>query len=99
MKPDPKGAPAANDTPTDSRQTVHNDDMALGSTNDSPRPEFLTVAEAAALLRLNLKTMYAAIQDRQIPGVVRVGRAIRIRRDALLAWGADSSGPALGACK
>ncbi|MCY0997914.1 helix-turn-helix domain-containing protein [Myxococcus sp. MISCRS1] len=47
-------------------------------------PEFLTVDEAAALLRVNRKTLYEAIRLGQMPGVVRVGKALRIRREAIV---------------
>lgn len=51
----------------------------------SSTPEFLTVTEAAALLRVDRKTLYEAIERGKLPGVFRVGRCIRIRRDLLLA--------------
>jgi excisionase family DNA binding protein len=44
--------------------------------------EFLTVREAASLLRLNVKTIYAAIRRGHLPAV-RIGEAIRIPRWAL----------------
>ncbi|MFY1824945.1 helix-turn-helix domain-containing protein [Myxococcus fulvus] len=47
-------------------------------------PEFLTVDEAAALLRVNRKTLYEAIRLGQVPGVVRVGKALRILHAALV---------------
>ena len=47
-------------------------------------PEFLTVDEAAALLRVNRKTLYESIRLAQVPGVIRVGKALRIRRAALV---------------
>lgn len=47
-------------------------------------PEFLTVDEAAAFLRVNRKTLYEAIRLGQVPGVVRIGKALRIRRAALV---------------
>jgi excisionase family DNA binding protein len=49
-------------------------------------PEFLTAEEAAELLRVNRKTLYEAIRLEQVPGVVRIGKALRIRRAALLEW-------------
>jgi excisionase family DNA binding protein len=45
--------------------------------------EFLTVSEAAALLRVGRNALYEAIQANTVPGVVRIGRLIRIRRGAL----------------
>lgn len=47
-------------------------------------PEFLTVDEAATLLRVNRKTLYESIGLGQVPGVFRIGKALRIRRAALL---------------
>ncbi|NOJ91447.1 helix-turn-helix domain-containing protein [Corallococcus coralloides] len=47
-------------------------------------PEFLTVDEAAGLLRVNRKTLYESIRLGQVPGVIRVGKSLRIRRVALV---------------
>ncbi|RKG79235.1 DNA-binding protein [Corallococcus sp. CA049B] len=47
-------------------------------------PEFLTVDEAADLLRVNRKTLYESIRLGQLPGVVRVGKSLRIRRASLV---------------
>lgn len=49
-------------------------------------PEVLTVEEVADLLRVDRKTAYAAIAEGSVPGVRRVGRCIRVSRDALLTW-------------
>ena len=49
-------------------------------------PAILTVDELAALLRVNRKTAYDAISQGRIPGARRVGRAIRVSRDAVLKW-------------
>ncbi|RJS27876.1 DNA-binding protein [Corallococcus sp. H22C18031201] len=57
--------------------------------------EFLTVEEGAALLRVNRKTLYEAIRLGQVPGVVRVGKALRIRRAALVGSSMGQGGPAL----
>lgn len=51
----------------------------------------LTVDEAAALLRVNRKTLYEAIRLQRVPGVVRVGKVIRIGRSALVAWASGSA--------
>ena len=59
-------------------------------------PLALTVDEAARLLRVNRKTLYDAVRDGRVPGVVRMGRTIRIGRDALLDWLKGNSSPALG---
>ncbi len=46
----------------------------------------LTVDEAAALLRVNRKTLYAAIAAGKVPGTLKIGRSIRISRSALESW-------------
>jgi excisionase family DNA binding protein len=48
--------------------------------------EFLTVDEAAELLRLNRKSVYAYINETHPPWAHRFGRTIRISHDGLLAW-------------
>jgi excisionase family DNA binding protein len=48
--------------------------------------EVLTVEEASILLRINRKSLYQAISVGQVPGVIRIGRSIRISRDALECW-------------
>lgn len=45
----------------------------------------LTIAEAAALLRIGRSTMYAMAAAGEIP-TVRIGRAVRVPRAALEAW-------------
>jgi excisionase family DNA binding protein len=49
-------------------------------------PALLRVEEVAALLRINRKSAYAAVEAGTIPGVVRIGRTIRVSRDAVLEW-------------
>jgi excisionase family DNA binding protein len=49
-------------------------------------PDVLNVEEAAALLRINSKTLREAIARGEIPGVRRIGRVIRLSRAALLDW-------------
>ncbi len=43
-------------------------------------PSLMTVAEAAALLRTTAKAIYTMIERGQIPGVVRLGRRVLVRR-------------------
>lgn len=49
-------------------------------------PPLLTPAEAAGLLRTSKGAIYAMVERAQLPGAVRVGRRLLIRRDDLLAW-------------
>jgi excisionase family DNA binding protein len=63
----------------------------MNSPNDEARastgaPTVLTVEEAASLLRVNHKTLREAIHRREVPGVIRLGRVIRLSRTALLDW-------------
>ena len=46
-------------------------------------PELLTVDEVAAFLRTSTKAIYAMIERAQLPGIVRLGRRVLIRRDDL----------------
>lgn len=52
---------------------------------------FLTVKEAAALLQLPCSTVYERIKAGQIPGVVHIGKHLRVNREVLLAWGTGES--------
>lgn len=56
----------------------------------------MTVEEAAAYLRVNRKTLYEAIRIGKGPAVVRLGRSIRVSREALVSWLRGNGGPALG---
>jgi len=49
-------------------------------------PEFVTVEEASALLRVNSKTLREAIRRNSVPGVIKLGRAVRIHWPALVEW-------------
>jgi excisionase family DNA binding protein len=49
-------------------------------------PAMLTVDEAAVFFRVNRKTLYEAIEHKLVPGVIRLGKTIRISRDALMAF-------------
>ena len=58
----------------------------MTSSGDQVAPAVMTVDELAALLRVGRKAVYAAIAAGDIPGVVRVGRCVRIDRATVLAW-------------
>ncbi len=53
----------------------------------------LTVAELAVLLRVNRKSVYAAIARGEIPGAFRVGHRVRVSRVAVDAWLAEGQRP------
>ena len=46
----------------------------------------LTADEVAQLLRTSRAAVYAMVDRRQLPGVCRLGRRLRFRREALLQW-------------
>jgi len=56
------------------------------TTKASCATEVLTVPELARLLRVNAKTVYRLVRANRIPGVHRVGRLVRIHREAALRW-------------
>lgn len=47
-------------------------------------PVFMTIEEAAELLRLNSGSLYKMAQRGEIPGARKIGRAWRIHRPTLL---------------
>jgi excisionase family DNA binding protein len=47
--------------------------------------DFLTIPETAKLLRINRGRAYAMANDGTLPGVVRLGRTIRVNRVELIA--------------
>lgn len=55
-----------------------------------PLPPVLTVVEVAEFLRIDPNRCYELCRQGVIPHV-RLGRRIRILRDALLAWMAEQS--------
>lgn len=59
------------------------------------QPVLLTVDEAADLLRTTKRAIYAMIERRQLPGVVRIGRRVLFRATDLLDWLNQKSAPSL----
>lgn len=56
-------------------------------------PMLITVDEAAALLRTTRRAMYAMVERRQLPGVVRIRRRVLFRTEAMLDWVDQKSAP------
>ena len=55
--------------------------LALGS---PPLPHLLTAEEVANLLRTSRKAVYEMTRLGQLPGVIRLGRKVLVRRDRLV---------------
>lgn len=61
-------------------------------------PWLLTTEHVAAFLHTSRGAVYGMIERGQIPGVVRIGRKLRVRRDDLVAWLRESSDPSTRRC-
>lgn len=64
------------------------------SLSSNELPAVLTVDEVALLLRVDRKTLYALIRAGELPGVRRLGRALRVHRETMLRWLAEGQGRA-----
>ncbi len=51
-----------------------------------PFPTLLTMEEVAQVLRTSPRAVYAMVGRKQLPGVIRIGRRVLVREDALLSW-------------
>jgi excisionase family DNA binding protein len=58
-------------------------------------PALMTSSEVAELLRTTKKAVYAMVERRQIPGVIRIGRRVLFRQQALVDWLGQKSSPSL----
>ena len=66
----------------------------LSRTDTLPHvPRLLTPFEVGTLLRTTKRAIYAMVERAQLPGVVRIGRRVLIREDALLNWLGQKSTP------
>jgi excisionase family DNA binding protein len=70
-------------------------DAAYGSNGMRLMPMLLTVRDAAELLRTTNRAVYALIERRQLPGVLRIGRRVLLRADHRLHWLDQKSAPSL----
>ncbi len=55
------------------------------NSTEATLPEFLTVEETAALLRLAPKSVYDLISRGEVPGASKIGGAVRVHRPTLVA--------------
>jgi excisionase family DNA binding protein len=66
--------------------------LVLASSSISTLPEVLTAREAAAILRVGRNQLYQAVSRGEL-GSIRIGRSIRIPKQALLDLLASASLP------
>ena len=63
------------------------DPLGIASEGSPPAiPLVMTVAEVAKLLRVNVKTVYAAAASGEIPGGRKIGRILRFYGPAVAKW-------------
>jgi excisionase family DNA binding protein len=65
-------------------RTLRDGDAA--ETTAARLPVLLTVDEAADFLRTTRRAIYAMVERRQLPGVIRIRRRVLLRADDLLHW-------------
>jgi len=65
------------------------------SENLGAMPTLLTVDDAADLLRTTRRAIYAMLERRQLPGVIRIRRRVLIRSADLLDWLDQKRAPSL----
>jgi excisionase family DNA binding protein len=65
------------------------------SEDPSALPILLTLEDAADLLRTTRRAIYAMLERRQLPGVIRIRRRVLIRSAELLEWLDQKRAPSL----
>ena len=95
---DPANETAAESSPppeADLSRELESPDAAAPNTDPlAALAPVVTIEELSAYLRLNHKTVRDAIARGDIPGVRRIGGAIRIHRDTVLGWLSSGKGNA-----
>ena len=86
----------ANGSKSDEAHARGRSRQRLGQMMSQHAPVLLTPCEVAELLRTTKKAIYSMIERAQLPGVVRIGRRVLIRQEALLDWLRQKSTPSLG---
>ena len=76
------------------RRTVARRQLERCETSDA-LPMLLTVDDAADLLRTTRRAIYAMLERRQLPGVIRIRRRVLIRSVELLDWLDQKRAPSL----
>jgi excisionase family DNA binding protein len=67
-----------------------------GSADRTPKmPLLLAVDDVADLLRTTRRAVYAMVERRQLPGVIRIRRRVLFRTDDLLEWLDQKRAPSL----
>lgn len=65
---------------------MDNMETTYGGEERSGQSLLLTTGEAARALRISRSRLYEMLARNEIPGVVRIGRSVRIRRQSLEEW-------------
>jgi len=86
-----ESAPAVRST---TRRSVVRRQFDLSKSGDA-MPILLTVGDAADLLRTTRRAIYAMLERRQLPGVIRIRRRVLIRSAELLEWLDQKRAPSL----
>jgi excisionase family DNA binding protein len=76
------------------RRAVVRRQFELSKSGDA-MPILLTVGDAADLLRTTRRAIYAMLERRQLPGVIRIRRRVLIRSAELLEWLDQKRAPSL----